>query len=700
MIRKCLAIALSMLFTVSAFASPLNQGDLLIDIEPEAISSEDDPGLPRLDSELEAGLGELTLDDSLIGLISMDPVSPAGNDSVPMPDYEGVSRKLTLDKSMSYSLFACDVLHITVPSGPIKTVRVNREDRLTLYYDEGSHEITVLCEGIGKVKITVRTSTGKKLILDLTINDPYVPKALSVTQRTIPLLSGLDIDLARFITMKPVYARTTFTYKSSGKAVARVSKDGVVTGIGSGKATITLTSANGLKASVNVKVSPNKTGPLHARPTMADTLPLGCKWTLWPKSLELLGSDQLICRLSLLNGYRTKITSIKGLDLGIYYDNGEEEVLVARTAFKRVKSSCGRYGLETVTLRFPAGSLYCTGLNLSEIPVSQFRFQLFGKPIAAGSGGTLTYCATEIPVRKASADKNPVTYRALLVSENDFYFSDVPDDYWGWDHSTRNRGDVIRMRRMLKQVRTPDGGHYAVKVQHNTSHDQLVRLITDTFAGADENDISLFFIATHGDSSDDASDEMAGALVMASASETYPEDFPLSELRDLLLNVPGKVIVILQSCGSGAAIFSNERSSSRARRAAEAFDSNVIRLFQEADPGIHEPVANTGEFRVANKFYVLCASAYREQSWGDEPDTDKGYGFNLFTHFLIKGVGKSGNMPADRRYAGNKNGMVDLHELYRYISGEGDHTPVYSAGGMYYQHVQVYPSDLRFALFR
>jgi len=41
-----------------------------------------------------------------------------------------------------------------------------------------------------------------------------------------------------------------------------------------------------------------------------------------------------------------------------------------------------------------------------------------------------------------------------------------------------------------------------------------------------------------------------------------------------------------------------------------------------------------------------------------------------------------------------------LHELYRYISSEGDHCPVYGAGGMYYQHVQVYPADLRFALFR
>lgn len=143
-----------------------------------------------------------------------------------MPDYEGESRELTLDKSMSYSMFTYDVLRVTIPSSPIKSVSTSKEDMLTIFYDEGSHEITVMSEVTGKVKITVRTSNGKKLVLALTINDPYVPKALSVTRKNIPLLSGLDIDLAPFITMKPSYARTTFTYRSSNKAVARVNKDG------------------------------------------------------------------------------------------------------------------------------------------------------------------------------------------------------------------------------------------------------------------------------------------------------------------------------------------------------------------------------------------------------------------------------------------------------------------------------------------
>ncbi len=64
--------------------------------------------------------------------------------------------------------------------------------------------------------------------------------------------------------------------------------------------------------------------------------------------------------------------------------HAEEHTAAVRIGHRpcALKSNCGRNKTETVTLRFPAGSLYCTVLSLPEIPVSQFRFQLFGKPVA------------------------------------------------------------------------------------------------------------------------------------------------------------------------------------------------------------------------------------------------------------------------------------------------------------------------------
>ena len=93
---------------------------------------------------------------------------------------------------------------------------------------------------------------------------------------------------------------------------------------------------------------------------------------------------------------------------------------------------------------------------------------------------------------------------------------------------------------------------------------------------------------------------------------------------------------------------------------------------------------------------MLTASAYREESMGFEK-----LEYNVFTDWLDEGVGKSGDMPADKKYAGNNNGMVDLHELYRYISNVGDRTVMKREDHhYYYQHVQVYPANLRYTLFK
>ena len=324
-------------------------------------------------------------------------------------------------------------------------------------------------------------------------------------------------------------------------------------------------------------------------------------------------------------------------------------------------------------------------------------------PTAVNGKHAYAYNPTEIQAIVDPVPDNPAAYRALLVAEVDFYYSSTPGRATVWDHATRNRCDVDNMKAMLDKVRTPDGGRYSVTTRYNTTRDGLSGAIKSAFAGADENDVSLFFIATHGDVEDDTPADEAGKLAMASDGEALPEEFKMSELRDLLLEVPGKVVVIIESCGSGAAVFQSNAAVRSACNDAAAFDARVANLFAEADPGVVERsgasglATNTGELRRVNKFYVLCASAYRELSWGRESKT---VAYNFFTKWLIDGVGKSGSMPADKLHAGNKNGIVDLHELYRYISAVGDRYMLYSNNSFYLQHVQVYPSDVRYPLFK
>ena len=269
-----------------------------------------------------------------------------------------------------------------------------------------------------------------------------------------------------------------------------------------------------------------------------------------------------------------------------------------------------------------------------------------------------------------------VRYRALLVGEVHFSTKDI---------ATRNEKDVTMLENMLGSVKGPTGGSYTVTKKTDVSRTQLRTAILDAFAGADDNDVSLFFIATHG-ATGFATGEKAGRLTLIT-SYYHTETMTLAELADCLNNVPGKVIVLLGSCGSGAAIYQNGVDGADAGFDPEAFNEEAISAFAALDP-----VSNTGEFR-STKFYVLTAAMHQEKSWGQQGSDS----FNFFTHYICQGV--LNDKPADT----DGNGTVGLDELYRYVYDnvlaicpiykEGDPTP-------YYQHVQVYPENSSYALFK
>ena len=625
-------------------------------------------------------------------------VAIQSNTSNPAEDYVVQHHSFNVGEKSSYTLMVGDSLEIFFPNGNGKSWISSKPSVARVKSSSDQYSVYLSAIATGTSKLTLTLSTGKKYTITVKVKDPYALKSMTLSRSSVTLMAGMDLNLADYITMKPVYAKPGFTYKSSKSSVAKVTSSGIVIGMKAGNATITIKSDSGVSKKIKVKVKQNITKKLHSAPTKSAARAQGKKWTLWPRSLELLGNGTLVCRLYLLNGSAGKLKSLRNLDLAVSLDTDNGENLIARHTFSKVSVSCSKNSYTTVKLTFPAKSVYYSGVKLSDLNASKLIFRLYSKPTAKNGSHTYSYSASAIEVAGDPSVDNPVAYRALLVSEDDFYFSHIAGNSHAWEHLSRNKNDVALMNTLLSQVRTPDGTRYSINIKHNTSHAGLVSAIQSAFAGADENDVSLFFIATHGDSADNTPSDKAGALYMASLDEAYPESFYLSELRDLLLNVPGKVVVILESCGSGASIV---QSNSASARSAQNFDIQAVELFREADPGVIDVVtgdsvaANTGELRKVNKFYVLCCSEYREESWGNEPSG------NFFTKWLAQGVGKSGNMPADKQYVGNKNGIVDLHELYRYISCVGDNTLIgTSDGNSYYQHVQVYPSNVRYALFK
>ena len=271
-----------------------------------------------------------------------------------------------------------------------------------------------------------------------------------------------------------------------------------------------------------------------------------------------------------------------------------------------------------------------------------------------------------------------VKYRALLVGEVSF----------SWDNATRNRGDVVNMANMLASVQGPKGGTYRVTSKYDLDREALKQAIQDAFAGADSTDVSLFFIATHG-VVDVESGPYAGELCLVDA-DGNEEFFLLEELAECLKAVPGKVIVLLGSCGSGAAIVENgvvRYANDPSGESDAAFSEAVIRAFAAAD---ETAVANTGELR-DSKFYVMTAAAHQESSWGYEGSDPH----NLFPYYFCQGA--SGDKPADA----DGNGTINMTEMFNYCYQKCyDAGPFNEDGENVYQHVQMYPVGSTYALFK
>ena len=109
---------------------------------------------------------------------------------------------------------------------------------------------------VGTAKITVKTDNGKLASCTITVKPAPTKVRLNKTKATL----GVKEKLTLKATVSPSKAYTTLTWKSSDKAIATVSKQGVVTPRKPGTAVITVRTKNGktAKTTVTVKAAPKK----------------------------------------------------------------------------------------------------------------------------------------------------------------------------------------------------------------------------------------------------------------------------------------------------------------------------------------------------------------------------------------------------------------------------------------------------------
>ncbi len=169
---------------------------------------------------------------------------------------------------------------------------------------------------------------------------------------------------------------------------------------------------------------------------------------------------------------------------------------------------------ESIVTVSPYGVL--TGVSMGEATIT-----------ASSSDGSFT---DTVLVQVAGV--RPV-YRALVVGEQTY--ADEPR--LGGLNTAEGIYDML----VSQQI---DGASYQAALILDSTREEIAQAVSETFAGAKETDISLFYINCHG-----AYEEGEAYIRLHDESQ-----ITVGELDEMLRPVPGRIVVILDFCQSGAFI--------------------------------------------------------------------------------------------------------------------------------------------------
>ena len=249
-------------------------------------------------------------------------------------------------------------------------------------------------------------------------------------------------------------------------------------------------------------------------------------------------------------------------------------------------------------------------------------------------------------------------YRAFLIGQ-------TYDGEWDMQLS----GTLNDTNSMAKCLSNADGTAYTIKIGHDLTASEILNGIDSVFGNAQDQDVSFFFYAGHGD--------IGGVLCGVRDTEVSP-----SQLRQKLDQIRGRKIIVLDCCYSGGFITSESGTLIRAKEdGSGSITADFVGSFISAFGGQKD---TADDF---NRYYILAAAEDDESSyeiWLDE-ETKAG----AFTSYFAKGLGYDAwssnylnHMPADT----NNSGAVSIREAYQYVI---ENLPAYYQD---FQHAQVFPS--------
>lgn len=229
----------------------------------------------------------------------------------------------------------------------------------------------------------------------------------------------------------------------------------------------------------------------------------------------------------------------------------------------------------------------------------------------------LTYAQEPVMVDRAG---NGRTNRALLLGCDRFLSQ--PDTVPSAANNVEMMAEVLSggTMELASMVKAPHGV---------ASAGELAGLILDAFDEADDDDVSIFYISTHGMWNEGM--DSSGMTLLLSDGEREV-GLTARQLRTMFDQIPGMKVLILDACHAGALI-------------GKGTTEHLTNVFSGPE------------------YVVICSSGGAEESWywSGEIEGERLAGAGYFSGALVRALSARGGYGADD----NRDGLITLTELRR-----------------------------------
>lgn len=444
-----------------------------------------------------------------------------------------------------------------------------------------------------------------------------------------------------------------YTVKCSSESGLSVTDKGVVKGLSIGKYTVSFTAINGVQASCDVTV-----------------VKAPYRVTLSPDEVSLVAGTGAKLNVTLPVGSMASYTFTSSAPQVATVDGeGNVAAVAPGTAVIRVQTHNSKWDECTVTVVEAASGLIVSPASVSAQLKEggvQLRWQLipdgdgvvtFGSedPAVAtvDEAGYVRFVAVGATRITATADNGQTATVEVTVladeAENEPAYR-LFAAYSYYDSLPFVKRNADSMAKVFRKSNI-DGGSYTAWVLGNPSKARIVGGISAFFADADENDVSIVYLCSHGHNDKSSYTDYRMSLKGYDSNKNNPKYYLTSdEIFDSVQGISGNVVLILDSCYSGT--FINDMKS---RLKAENGRIAVLTAASNTRATYYNNKSKAVDFFT---FFLLMGLGYNEKEdwWNGNSEGDKG--------------SYPGYFAADKR--GNGDGAATLGEFYSFASNSID----------------------------